>query len=164
MKIERVRAGDWEWVREFLLARLESIGCGMTEREVPVFEGLLRDEANWFVRCEGLGLSGLVVFKAVGPRRYEVHACVDRKSWGWRWVGAIRKVLDWFRREAEVERLWTYVPVSEEKSLVLARVLRFRKMWKGAVTSGEMGAGSRERGVGQGRLVPVWWFELKGIQ
>lgn len=142
------RTTNWAWVREFLIGRLDSIGCGITEKEVEAFGPMLADRANWFVVCWSRDVTGLVVFKLAGRSSYEVHAAAERKQWGYRWVAAVRSALRWFfENNREAKRLWTYVLVGDATSEVLARVLRFRRFWKGAVR-------------GKTGLKPVWWFEM----
>jgi RimJ/RimL family protein N-acetyltransferase len=131
MKIERTT--DWQWVRAFLLERVESIGCGMTPAAVENYRAFLEDGRNWFVRCDAGEGPGLLIFLPVQDVRgaWEVHACADRSMWGWGWIAMVRATLKWFLAESGAWSVQTFVRRTDRRSQMLARVLGMRKRGKG---------------------------------
>jgi hypothetical protein len=128
------RTKNWNWVREFLLRNLASIGCGLEQSDVLRFEPLVRDSRNWFVRCKHGPIEGIWLF-LWSPGEYEVHACTDRLNWGGAWVGLGKCVLRWFSSKVVTARLVTHAPIEEREANRFAAALGFRIVGEGMYPS-----------------------------
>jgi hypothetical protein len=125
------RTTDLEWMRGIL----REMGSGRMEEDV------LRDEVgdsrNWFVRTKSEVVEGFFWFRPTGPGKWEGHACVGKKNWGWKWVGLSRAVMRWFFNASKATEVSTFCPQNMPESAAYARLCGMRRMGAGQMAGVE---------------------------
>jgi hypothetical protein len=126
------RTVNYEW----MLKLLREMGSDRLEEEVLLNE--VGNRRNWFVRTEGDGVEGFFWFRPTGPGKWDGHACVAKRNWGWKWVGLSRAVMRWFFAESKATEVSTFCPENSPESAAYARLCGMRRMGSGEL-AGEQG-------------------------